>query len=70
VRSEADVPKGHERVGSMNVGLRGSTTPKKPSQAGPLPGRETLTTAQGLPLECQHCKVLVGSVLEVILLGK
>jgi hypothetical protein len=21
VRSEADVPKGHERVGSMNVGL-------------------------------------------------
>jgi hypothetical protein len=29
VRSEADVPKGHERVGSMNVGLRGSTTPKK-----------------------------------------
>jgi hypothetical protein len=30
VRSEADVPKGHERVGSMNVGLRGSTTPKKP----------------------------------------
>jgi hypothetical protein len=34
VRSEADVPKGHERVGSMNVGLRGSTTPKKPGQGG------------------------------------
>jgi hypothetical protein len=32
VRSEADVSKGHERVGSMNVGLRGSTTPKKPGQ--------------------------------------
>jgi hypothetical protein len=34
VRSEADVPKGHERMGSMNVGLRGSTTPKKPGQGG------------------------------------
>jgi hypothetical protein len=34
VWSEADVPKGHERVGSMNVGLRGSTTPKKPGQGG------------------------------------
>jgi hypothetical protein len=34
VRSEADVPKGHERVGSMNVGLRGSTTPKKPGHDG------------------------------------
>jgi hypothetical protein len=34
VRSEADVLKGHERVGSMNVGLRGSTTPKKPGQGG------------------------------------
>ena len=34
VRSEADVPKGHERVGSMNVGLRESTTPKKPGQGG------------------------------------
>jgi hypothetical protein len=34
VRSEADVPKAHERVGSMNVGLRGSTTPKKPGQGG------------------------------------
>jgi hypothetical protein len=29
VQSLADVSKGHERVGSMNVGLRGSTTPKK-----------------------------------------
>jgi hypothetical protein len=34
VRSEADVPKGHERVGSMNVGLRGSTTPKKSGHDG------------------------------------
>jgi hypothetical protein len=34
VRSEADVPKGHERVGSMNVGLWGSTTPKKPGHSG------------------------------------
>jgi hypothetical protein len=32
VRSEADVPKGHKRVRSMNVGLQGSTTPKKPGQ--------------------------------------
>jgi hypothetical protein len=38
VRSEADVPKGHERVGSMNVGLRGSTTPKKPGQGGSAVG--------------------------------
>jgi hypothetical protein len=38
VRSEADVPKGHERVGSMNVGLRGSTTPKKPGQGGSTSG--------------------------------
>jgi hypothetical protein len=38
VRSEADVPKGHERVGSMNVGLRGSTTPKKPGQGGSASG--------------------------------
>jgi hypothetical protein len=52
VRSKADVRKGHERVGSMNVGLRGSTIPKKPVRAGPLQGRETLTMAQGLPLEC------------------
>jgi hypothetical protein len=34
VRSKVDVPKGHKRVGSMNVGLRGSTIPKKPSQGG------------------------------------
>jgi hypothetical protein len=34
VRSEADVPKGHEKVGSMNVGLQESTTPKKPGQGG------------------------------------
>jgi hypothetical protein len=38
VRSEADVPKGHERVGSMNVGLRGSTTPKKLGQGGSASG--------------------------------
>jgi hypothetical protein len=38
VRSEADVPKGHERVGSMNVGLRGSTTPKKPGYVGSASG--------------------------------
>jgi hypothetical protein len=38
VRSEADVSKGHERVGSMNVGLRGSTTPKKPGHDGSASG--------------------------------
>jgi hypothetical protein len=38
VRSETDVPKGHKRVGSMNVGLRGSTTPKKPRQGGSASG--------------------------------
>jgi hypothetical protein len=38
VRSEADVPKGHERVGSMNVGLWGSTTPKKPGRDGSASG--------------------------------
>jgi hypothetical protein len=38
VQSEADVPKGHERVGSMNVGLRGSTTPKKPGHDGSASG--------------------------------
>jgi hypothetical protein len=38
VRFEVDVPKGHERVGSMNVGLRGSTTPKKPGQGGSASG--------------------------------
>jgi hypothetical protein len=34
MQSEADVPKSHKRVGSMNVGLRGSTIPKKQSQGG------------------------------------
>jgi hypothetical protein len=34
------LPKDHERVGSMNVGLRGSTTPKKPSQGGSAAGSE------------------------------
>jgi hypothetical protein len=38
VQSEANVPKGHERVGSMNVGLRGSTTPKKPGHGGSASG--------------------------------
>jgi hypothetical protein len=38
VRSEADVPKSHERVGSMNFGLRGSTTPKKPGHDGSASG--------------------------------
>jgi hypothetical protein len=38
VQSEADVPKGHERVGSMNVGLRGSTTPKISGQGGSAAG--------------------------------
>jgi hypothetical protein len=38
VRSEANVSKGHERVGSMNVGLRGSTTLKKPGQGGSAVG--------------------------------
>jgi hypothetical protein len=38
VRSEADVPKGHKKVGSMNVGLRGSTTPKKPGHGGSAAG--------------------------------
>jgi hypothetical protein len=38
MRSKADVPKGHERVRSMNVGLRGSTTPKKPGHGGSATG--------------------------------
>ena len=70
VWSKVDVPKGHERVGSMNVGLHGSTTPKKPGEGGLLQGWEILTTTQGLRLEFQHYKVLVGSVLKVVLLGK
>jgi hypothetical protein len=53
VRSEADVPKGHERVGSMNVGLRGSTTPKKPGQGGSASGSGHLDdgteTSSGVP---------------------
>jgi hypothetical protein len=53
VRSEADVPKGHERVGSMNVGLRGSTTPKKPSQGGSAVGSRNpddgAETSSGVP---------------------
>jgi hypothetical protein len=47
VRSEADVPKGHERVGSMNVGLRGSTTPKKPGQGGSASGSGNLDDGAG-----------------------
>jgi hypothetical protein len=38
MQSEADVPKGLERMGSMNVGLRGSTTPKQPGQGGSVAG--------------------------------
>ena len=38
VWSKVDVPKGHERVGSMNVGLHGSTTPKKPGEGGSASG--------------------------------
>jgi hypothetical protein len=53
VRSEADVPKGHERVGSMNVGLRGSTIPKKPSQGGSASGSgnpdDGVGTSSGVP---------------------
>jgi hypothetical protein len=47
VRSEADVPKGHERVGSMNVGLRGSTTPKKLGQGGSASGSGNLDDGAG-----------------------
>jgi hypothetical protein len=53
VQSEADVPKGHERVGSMNVGLRGSTTPKKPSHDGSASGSgipdDEARTSSGVP---------------------
>jgi hypothetical protein len=53
VRSEADVPKGHERVGSMNVGLRGSTTPKKPGHGGSASGSgnpdDSTGTSSGVP---------------------
>jgi hypothetical protein len=53
VRSEVDVPKGHERVGSMNVGLRGSTTPKKPGHDGSASGSgipdDGAGTSSGVP---------------------
>jgi hypothetical protein len=53
VQSEADVPKGHERVGSMNVGLRGSTTPKKPGQGRSTSGSgnpdDGAGTSSGVP---------------------
>jgi hypothetical protein len=53
VQSEADVPKGHERVGSMNVDLRGSTTPKKPGQGGSTSGSRNsddgARTSSGVP---------------------
>jgi hypothetical protein len=53
VQSEADVPKGHERVGSMNVGLRGSTTPKKPGHDGSASGSgnpdDGAGTSSGVP---------------------
>jgi hypothetical protein len=53
VQSELDVPKGHERVESMNVGLRGSTTPKKPGQGGSVAGSGNLDdcagTSSGVP---------------------
>jgi hypothetical protein len=53
VQSEADVPKGHERVESKNVGLRGSTTPKKPGQGGSASGSGNLDnragTSSGVP---------------------
>jgi hypothetical protein len=47
VRSEADVPKGHEKVRSMNVGLWGSTTPKKPGQGGSASGSGNLDDGAG-----------------------
>jgi hypothetical protein len=53
MRSEADVPKGHERVGSMNVGLRGSTIPKKPGHDGSASGSgipdDGAGTSSGVP---------------------
>jgi hypothetical protein len=51
--SKADVPKGHQRVGSMNVGLQGSTTPKKPGQGGSASGSgnpdDGTGTSSGVP---------------------
>ena len=32
VQWKVDVPKGHEKVGSMNIGFQGSATPKKRRQ--------------------------------------
>jgi hypothetical protein len=53
VRSEADVRKGHKRVGSMNIGLRGSTTPKKPGEGGSASGsgnpNDGAGTSSGVP---------------------
>jgi hypothetical protein len=53
VRSEADVPKGHKRVGSMNVGLRGSTSPKTPGQGRSASGSgnpdDGAGTSSGVP---------------------
>jgi hypothetical protein len=53
VRSEADVPKGQEIVGSMNVGLRGTTTPKKPRHGGSASGSghpdDGAGTSSGVP---------------------
>jgi hypothetical protein len=53
MRSEADVPKGHERVGSMNIDLQGSTTPKKPGQGGSASGSgipdDEAGTSSGIP---------------------
>jgi hypothetical protein len=53
VRSEADVLKGHEKVGSMNVSLRGSSTPKKPGQGGSASGSRNpddgAGTSSGVP---------------------
>jgi hypothetical protein len=53
IRSEADVPKGHERVGSMNIGLRGSTIPKKLGHDGSASGSgnpdDGAGTSSGVP---------------------
>jgi hypothetical protein len=62
VRSEVEVPKDHERMGSMNVGLRGSNIPNKPGQGGSGAKLGNLDdgagTFSGVPR------------LEVVLLGK
>ena len=46
-QSESDVPKDHESAGSMNVGLRGSTTPKKPGHGRSTVGLRNLDDAAG-----------------------